>query len=186
MSRTPTRFLEVVMSFQKVFSMLVALLWFGAMVWATPVENTGAAANECEAANGITPYCSFNGPEDIALISGTHLLIVSEIGGVDRKQGRRDLLLFDTDSKKQYLLYPKESEAAQKNKQTTWGARTCAPLSYFSPGGIGIGRRPNGELELFVVNHGDTDSVQMFSAVARSKDTTLKWRGCVEVKGATA
>jgi hypothetical protein len=47
--------------------------------------------------------------------------------------------------------------------------------------GFDIGRRPDGQLELFVVNHGARESMQLFSISVRHDGAALQWRGCVEV-----
>lgn len=134
---------------------------------------------ECDAANGMQPICSFRRPEDIVLIPESHLLIVSETGGADRKHGNRDLVLFDTKSNEQYVLYPDKLSNTTTINHGVWGDEHCEEPDWFAPHGIDIARRPDGELALFVVNHGEKESIQMFSVVLRNDGVKLEWRGCV-------
>jgi hypothetical protein len=142
--------------------------------------NAGGAHDHCTSLNGIEPYCTFNRPEDLALIPGTRFLIVSQIGGVEHKAG--SLVLFDTASKQQSLLYSQDSATHDKGNPNTWGDKSCAVPTHFSPHGIDIGRRPDGQLELFAVNHGVKESVQLFSISVRHDGAALQWQGCVEVE----
>jgi hypothetical protein len=142
--------------------------------------NAEGAHDHCTSLSGIEPFCTFNRPEDLALIPGTRFVIVSQIGGVEHKTG--SLVLFDTASKQQSVLYSQDSATHDKGNPNTWGEKSCAVPAHFSPHGIDIGRRPDGQLELFAVNHGAKESVQLFSISVRQDGAALQWRGCVEVE----
>jgi hypothetical protein len=160
-------------------SIVLALLSIVVPLSAADVSSAGAH-DHCTPLNGIEPYCTFNRPEDLALIPGTRFLIVSQIGGVEHKAG--SLVLFDTVSKQQSLLYSQDSAIHDKGNPNSWADKTCTVPTHFSPHGIDIGRRPDGQLELFVVNHDAKDSMQLFSISVRHDGAALQWQGCVEVE----
>jgi para-nitrobenzyl esterase len=172
------------MSIKMISSIILTLLSILVSIGAADVNaadvNDAGAHDHCTPSNGIEPYCTFNRPEDLALIPGTRFLIVSQIGGVEHKAG--SLLLFDTVSKQQSLLYSQDSAIRDKGNSNTWGEKTCTVPTHFSPHGIDIGHRPDGQLELFVVNHGAKESMQLFSVSVRQDGAALQWRGCVEVE----
>lgn len=133
----------------------------------------------CDTVNGIQPFCTFRRPEDMVLIPGSRLLIISETGGLDRKHGNRDLVLFDTQSKEQSVLYSAKSVMTTDRHPALWGEKNCSKPVWFAPHGIDLLQRPDGKLALFVVNHGKKESVQMFSVELRNNNVALEWRGCV-------
>lgn len=130
----------------------------------------------CDERNGIVPICGMRNPEDLALAPGGEFLLVSEYedpltGGA----GRLSSLHLESLEVKQ--LYP----ADQSDGPSEWGDPDCrdAPRHRISPHGIDLARRHDGRLELFVVNHGGRESVELFEVLVDDAGLALRWKGCV-------
>jgi len=63
-----------------------------------------------------------------------------------------------------------------------WGDPDCAPptIEQFAPQGIDLDVRPDGALQLLVVNHGGRESVEYLNVEQSDEGLALRWRGCVE------
>ena len=138
------------------------------------------AGERCEAAKGITPYCKFKGPEDMVHVPDSPFLIIGQYGGhVRREPGY--LVSFDRTTEDIKRLFPIHGK---KPPTRLWGQKTCTtPPTYFSPHGVDLIRRPNGDWMLLVVNHGaskkDRDSIQFFKVMPFEQSISLQWQGCV-------
>ncbi len=55
----------------------------------------------------------------------------------------------------------------------------------FRPHGIDVTLRPDGRTELYVVNHGGSESVEVFEVDLDDPRPTLRWLGAVELPGGT-
>ena len=125
----------------------------------------------CETIAEMTPYCGYKNPEDLVHIPGTDLLIVSEMGEfmTDSPGG---LSLLNTSTGQRETLTIDWSTANE-----TWGESDCLlpEAAAFSPHGIDLSTRDDGELSLLVVNHGKREAVEFFSV---SQSGHLTWKGC--------
>jgi len=139
-----------------------------------------AQAGDCTSSGGIQPFCSVSRPEDLVAIPGSDLLIVSQYGGFEKTPG--SLVLFDANTHKQQQLYPATTNPTGKTaKNDTWGHKGCQEPAVFSPHGIDLVKRNTGEMELLAVNHGERESIELFSVSQQGDNASLQWRGCVEV-----
>jgi hypothetical protein len=61
-----------------------------------------------------------------------------------------------------------------------WGDPSCpgSPGEKFSPHGLSLARRPDGALQLLVVNHGGRESIELFEVSDSRLAPSLAWRGC--------
>lgn len=134
---------------------------------------------DCAAAQDARPICGFHDPEDLALLPAAHALVVSEMGAPD---GARPgaLSFFALESESRTPAYPL-SGAADAAPRAGWGDPACpgAPGEKLSPHGLDLARRPDGGLELLVVNHGGRESVELFEVTDSAEAPALAWRGCV-------
>jgi len=132
----------------------------------------------CEPVGNARPICGFKNPEDLAPLPGDEALLVSEYGEVEGgKPGDLALLVLATDARR-VLFRGGDAKAAPK---PGWGDPNCPgpPPAAFSPHGIDLARRPDGKLQLLVVQHGGRESVEFFEVTGSGSDWKVAWRGCV-------
>lgn len=130
--------------------------------------------NGCVPAGGLEPTCSFSNPEDIELLPDGRTLLISQMGSL---HGDRpgSFALFDTKSQTITRLPQFGASAGPP-----WGDASCTtpPGPAFSPHGIDLGRRADGQWQLLAVNHGGRESVEFFQLLEESEGYRLAWRGC--------
>ena len=129
----------------------------------------------CDAVDSLVPVCGFQQPEDIELLPDGRTLLISQMGEADGSYAG-SLALYDTASGTITRL-PSSVPSASAH----WGSDACteAPGAAFSPHGIDLLRRSDGALELFAVNHGGRESVELFEVQQAGSAWSLEWRGCV-------
>jgi hypothetical protein len=133
---------------------------------------------DCTPAKDARPICRFQNPEDLALLPNARALVVSQMGSLDgAKPG--SLVFFDLASESLATAYPPASPEASAPR-AGWGDPNCpgAPGAAFSPHGIDLATRPDGALELLVVNHGGRESIELFEVSDSPGAPALAWRGC--------
>lgn len=138
------------------------------------------AVDDCTPADGYTPICNLQRPEDLEALPGGKLILISEYGALSgAKPGR--LTAYRPADDARIPLFP-AAGAPAKAGADAWGDPACPgpPGAEFSPHGIhhsNIG----GTDRVLVVNHGGREAVEMFE-LAVSPDgssASLTWRGCV-------
>ena len=134
---------------------------------------------DCAAVGDARPICVFHDPEDFALLPAAHALVVSEMGAPDGSHAGA-LSFFALESESRALAYPIHA-AADEAPRPGWGDPACpaAPGEKLSPHGLDLAKRPDGALELLVVNHGGRESVELFEVTDSAEAPALAWRGCV-------
>lgn len=138
---------------------------------ALPQPSTEIALLDCQRRAAMDPYCGYQNPEDLVHLPGSSYLIVSEMGEfMADAPGALSLLNLIT-GQREPLAIDWAGDAQN------WGDAECAKpnVAAFSPHGIDLVQRDDGDLSLLVVNHGGREAVEFFS-VAASGD--LAWRGC--------
>jgi hypothetical protein len=141
----------------------------------TPASRTtDAAAVDCSAGGGLTPYCGFRNPEDLALMPDRQALLVSEMGEF-RSDEPSQLVIFDLATR-----VPGEIPIDWSPPENRWGSAGCPePVAEaFSPHGIDLITRSDGTHQLLVVNHGGREAVEFFELQAGTAGWQLQWRGC--------
>jgi hypothetical protein len=130
-------------------------------------------AEDCQPVPGIKPFCDLQAPEDMVLSPGAGAIIFGEFGGlIDPAPGQ--LTRLDLASESFTTLYPK----ADADGTPDWGDKHCpgAPGAEFSPHGLHLSQRANGDWQLLAVNHRGRESVEFFHL---DEADQLTWRGCV-------
>ena len=133
----------------------------------------------CENNEELYVYCDFINPEDLALTPDNTFLIVAEFGGmaplVEMRPGK--LSFFNIREKTKdpanILLGTRE-----------WGSSDCYRdvNTPFGPHGLDLVKRQDGRLQLAVVSHYPTETVEMFE-LKENNGWILEWKGCVDVDG---
>lgn len=143
------------------------------------VVGPGCAAEaivDCEPIGPATPFCGWQNPEDLAALPDDRHVLVSEYGGM---HGERPgfLSLLDLETEARTELY---AGGATDGEDAAWGDAECVepPTEAFSPHGIDLSTRPDGALQLAVVQHAGRESVELFEVLADGDSWALEWRGC--------
>lgn len=149
---------------------------------------------DCRPANGLTPDCRFENPEDFARSPANTALIISEMGrgGIESRAGRllayypREGAGADADDRGEpRVLWPREvasSGAAVPSVGAPLGDPSCpllGPADRLAPHGIDLELLDDGRHVLYVVNHGSRESVEIFEVRDDGRTVTIEPRGCV-------
>jgi hypothetical protein len=132
---------------------------------------------DCKATEEARPVCGFHNPEDFALLPRGTSLVVSQMGQMDGSEPG-SLVFFELASD---AITPAFAGSASALAPTSgWGDPACpgAPDLKFSPHGLALARRPDGALQLLVVNHGGRESIEFFEVTDSDSGPSLAWRGC--------
>jgi hypothetical protein len=131
----------------------------------------------CEPKGPARPICGFQNPEDLVALPGGEAILVSEYGAMEGDRPG-DLALFVLDSDERRVLF-RGGDA--DGVASTWGDPACPgpPPPAFSPHGIYLSTRPDGALQLLVVQHGGRESIEFFEVRGSGRDFDVLWRGCV-------
>ncbi len=133
-------------------------------------------SSACKSFRNTRPICLFSNPEDMAVLPGNKVLIVSEYGDIDGVlPGRLAFYAIETQSRT-----PANFGSNATTVSELWGDDSCEepPDARFSPHGIDLSRLPDGRLQLLVVQHGGRESVEFFEVSQSSAGWELIWRGC--------
>ena len=161
------------------FCIILGYLGFSSFGWAD---------EPCKSSRDITVYCGFSGPEDLVHVPDSPYLIVSQYAAHGQSKPG-NLVYFNMESEKIQPLFP--SALSETAVTDVWGEKHCTvPPKFFSPHGIDLVRRLDGDLMLLAISHngdyGDPnrppDSVQFFKVIVESQGLSLMWRGCVFVQ----
>ncbi len=134
----------------------------------TPHAASALDVIACDEASGITPICGFVNPEDLAVVPGGEMLLVSEMGIFMQDTPNTLSLLNISSNAREPLAVNWQLQGA------TWGDPNCgAPkIDRFSPHGIDLITRPDGRHSLLVVNHGD-ERIEFFELTGEGTDWRL-------------
>jgi hypothetical protein len=118
--------------------------------------------------------CGLKNAEDFVRVSGSRWAIASRLARDPAAPGGFSLV--DLEHRTARLLTPDFSAHASAEYRDCPGALGASELVTH---GLDIRRRPDGASELFAVNHGGRESIEVF-AIRPSRDgPQLRWKGCV-------
>jgi hypothetical protein len=159
------------------FPLRIAAVWVAlAALAALACGRSAEPVVACEAVGPARPICGFHDPEDLELLPDGRGLLVSEFGAMEG--GRPGAIAhLDLASEARSVLY-RGGDGGEV--APGWGDPACPgpPSAELSPHGIHLARRPDGELQLLVVNHGGRESVELFEVIPESGMWRVAWRGC--------
>jgi hypothetical protein len=155
---------------------LTLLILAGLSAWAQrgPQPPPPPALMECGTHGAVEILCGTHSPEDLELTPDGKYLIVSQFVNGRAGGGTAGLVLFDL-AKKSYSPIPISAEPRKD-----WGDAACpGPVGdKMVPHGISLGKRTGGATQLYVVNHGGRQSIEMFELKQAGGNWTLVWHGC--------
>ncbi|HEX5430610.1 MAG TPA: SMP-30/gluconolactonase/LRE family protein [Bryobacteraceae bacterium] len=153
---------------------LLAGLAIASLALAQPQPRPQPPLMTCGMHGGVDIYCGTRSPEDLELTPDNKYLIVSQFvsGGAAKGAG---LSLFDISKG----TFSPISISAHQRKD--WGDPACpGPVGdKLSPHGISLSKRANGTMQLYVVNHGGRESIEMYELKPARGSWDLVWHGCV-------
>ena len=127
--------------------------------------------------------CGTLSPEDLELTPDGKFLITGQFVGAGRGGAPTKgagLVIFDIAAKTFSKL------AIANDQRKDWGDPACpGPVNdVMVPHGISLSKRANGAEQLYVVNHGGRESIEMFELKKEGTSWGLTWHGCVISKDA--
>jgi hypothetical protein len=163
----------------KMRSTVLVLLTGLALASLTQAQGRGGAPQpalmECGVHGDIDIICGTRSPEDLEATADGKSLIVSQFVNGRAGAGIAGLMLFDI-SKKTFTRLTATPEPLKG-----WGDPACpGPIGdMLAPHGISLSKRNGGAIELYVVNHGGRESIEMFEMKQSGAKWDLIWHGCV-------
>jgi hypothetical protein len=155
------------MAFNKLSALLAA-----AMALSTEV----AAQAACDPAAGLTFICGLTNAEDLVQVPGTAWIVA---GGLAEGEGTGGhIYLVNAHDHTLQVLLP--GHVVYQQDTGTFGACPGAPEeTKFSAHGLSLRAGSASEHTLYVVHHGERESVEVFKLKAGPVAPTLTWVGCV-------
>jgi hypothetical protein len=135
---------------------------------------------ECQDAAGLHVVCDLQNPEDLALLSDGRTLIMSQFGSMSHDRPG-SIALLDLETEAVRVVHPVDGDEGALQPTPGWGDPECpGPAgAAFNPHGIDLAHRPDGRLQLLVVNHGGRESIEIFEVDESASPAEVHWRGCV-------
>lgn len=142
--------------------------------------------DDCAPRDNIVPVCGFHHPEDLELMPGSRVFVVSEYGSLDGSSPGA-LASFRIADHRIERIYPREGGFGGAPTRG-WGDPSCPgpPTSAFDPHGLHHSE-VGGRERLLVVNHGGREAVELFEIDFNDDESSPKlvWRGCVVAPSGT-
>ena len=150
------------------------LAWLGLTVaFAFPQGTGGAKPTGCDPLGNVQFVCGLVGPEDLVVVPGSDLVIASG----DAAPGA--ITLVSVRDKAIMALYPSPTIKQQLDSKTydsCPGPIDPEERDKFRAHGLALGPGRNSLHTLYVVHHGNRESIEVFEFDARAK--ALTWIGC--------
>ena len=150
----------------------------------------GAARGACDPtppAGRVGSLCGFHDPEDVEVVAGAGLLVVSEMHGAAGGPGALAGISLEAAAQGDATsrrLWPRDAADAEGPGPGVplVGDPACAmppAAGAFAPHGLGSTLLPRGPWRLAVVSHAPREAIELFDLSGRGDDASLRWRGCV-------
>jgi hypothetical protein len=159
------------MAFNKASALLAAVL---------AISTQAAAQAACDPAAGLTFICGLTNAEDLVQVPGTPWIVAS--GLAEGKHTGGHIYLVNAHDRGVQVLLP--GHVVYRQDTGTFGACPGAPdEAKFSAHGLSLRAGAASEHTLYVVHHGERESVEVFTLkagpAAPAQAPTLTWVGCV-------
>jgi hypothetical protein len=139
----------------------------------------GGPRGACSQAQPLGSVCGFENPEDVDFSPPARLLVASQFRIFGHGGWLAGLTPGGSTPRR---LWP--TSGSRFERDGAHGDPACAPpeVALFHPHGIFVDTRN----ELYVVNHGGRDSIEIFAIVGDGDAAALAWRGCMVLPPATS
>ncbi|HEX6956601.1 MAG TPA: hypothetical protein VF194_01320 [Ferrovibrio sp.] len=149
-----------------------AALFAAVMVLAASVVARAA----CDPAAGLTFICGMANAEDMVQVPGTPWIVASGLAEGERTGGH--IYLVNTQDRSVRTALP--GRIVYRQDTETFGGCPGAPdEAAFSAHGLGLHAGIGAEYRLYVVHHGERESVEVFKLKPGAAAPVLTWIGCV-------
>jgi hypothetical protein len=143
---------------------------------AMAISTQVAAQAPCDPAAGLTFICGLTNAEDLVRVPGTPWIVASGLAGGENTQGH--VYFVNARDRTVEVLLP--GHVVNQQDTTTFGACPGVPdETKFSADGLSLRVGSQSEHTLYVVRHGERESVEVFKLKTGPVAPTLTWVGCV-------
>ena len=140
---------------------------------------TTQPTHACEPSDGHSFICGAQRPEDLARIPGTRWLVFS---GFTDGAG---LKLVDTRTRTMRRWYTGESAQLAFDRQRFGSCPSPPDPTLLNTQGLSLRTVGESQHDLYVVNHGGRESIEIFRIDSARAAPQLRWVGCIEMPAAT-
>src|SRR5258706_7024483 len=136
----------------------------------------GAARAACDPAGGLTFICGLTNAQDLLAVPGTSWIVASGIAEGQGAQGH--IYLVNAKDHSVQVLLPGHVAYSQ-DSATFAGCHGVPDETQFTAHGLSLRAGAGSDHTLYVVHHGERESVEVFTLKAGPDAPTLTWVGCV-------
>jgi hypothetical protein len=140
------------------------------------ISTAVAAQAACAPAAGLTFICGLTNAEDLVQVPGTPWVVASGLADGERTDGH--IYLVNAHDRTVQVLLPGHI-LYQPDTETFGGCPGRPDEMKFSAHGLGLRVGAASEHTLYVVHHGERESVEVFRLNAGAEAPSLTWVGCV-------
>jgi hypothetical protein len=156
------------MAFDKRYALVAAVVAITAQV--------GAARAECTPSTGLTFICGMADSEDLVKMPGTPWIVASGLADGEHSDGH----IYVVNSRDHTVRTLLPGHVVYQQDSVAFADCPGKPdEAKFSAHGLSLHRGSGAEHTLYVVHHGERESVEVFKLKAGAKAPTLTWVGCV-------
>jgi hypothetical protein len=137
---------------------------------------SGRAAVRAAEPCGHSEICALKNPEDMIMLRGSRWALVSRLGRDPDAPGGFSAV--DLQSQTSRVLTPDVSKPAAATYSDCPGAPVASDLITH---GLDVRRSARGTSEVFAVNHGGRESIEVFDLHVDDQGVRLMWKGCVMI-----
>lgn len=147
------------------FSVLILLI-------SLPYGTAFAASSDCDSSSDTQFVCGPVSPEDLVAIEDTPWIIVSSM------EDEGYISVAHSENYSTTVVFP-SAESSIALDSTTYADCPSPPSSAFRPHGLSLRSGSGGSHTLYVVAHGERESVEVFDVDSTGAVPKLTWVGCV-------
>ena len=145
-----------------------------------PSTAAEGAPTSCGPDAALRFMCGPKNVEDLVQIGASRWLIGSGMDGTSGPgPAHGHLHLIDHQKKTWQIAFPGPSPAFRFDKSLYGGCPGPLNINNFSAHGIALRQQARGRYRLYVVSHGDRESIEIFNVDARGSIPAFTWIGCV-------
>jgi hypothetical protein len=143
---------------------------------AVALSTQAAARAACDPALGLSFICGLTNAEDLVQVPDTPWIVASGLPEGEDSQGH--IYLVNARDRTAQVLLP--GQVVYRQDTASFGACPGVPdEAKFAAHGLSLRRGSASEHILYVVHHGERESIEVFKLKAGSAPPSLTWIGCV-------